>query len=279
MIALVDVNFELNIDTLFGSNRVVEGRLQEIEAYLLKIDNKINTIIQTNKLILEKLDRLPGLVYEITITNTLSEHYSRIDSLYLLFRQGHNLTETDIHNASISYNYILEYEFRFSHLLEFIRISEFLIAIDTSLLEILVIKLNEAKVKFTQKEVELEEEVTRKINNFKILLESQFVLTHNFTEPLDYLNLHWEIQPNRTKMIRQWVGRHCHGHGEFQTCIEEFIDTTVDDTEWNEACRNHNLRLIEKYEDLKAFIQLYLFFKAINTIIFRRYLGQVLTNE
>ena len=122
----------------FHANRQIREDLQKIKRYLVDINKKIDNLIAQNRAILDRLDELPGHIYEIVeeLQNValLRERYSVIVDIrdnYLVLRGGrvYQLDAPDWIRYREAMTYLFQWEYRPSRTFQLIEVAEIALVI------------------------------------------------------------------------------------------------------------------------------------------------------
>lgn len=208
-----------SLDTADYRSRVL-SEFSELRNYLYSINLKIDTLLEQNRRLMERLDKLPEQIYQITDevvgAHLLTERYVNMRASYTLFTAPNDLNEWERHydgwesfNKDLHYLFLQEY--RLSYLPKLIPISELAISMYGAFAEpVIAILVKEKLEKLNTLKNTMNNKIVGKLNGLLTLLDNEsFVAGHNLSHQLSaFEDLEYNLKGHQTR-VESYTERVC----------------------------------------------------------------------
>lgn len=271
-----------DMDTSDYRSRVLSD-LNEIKNHLNIIESKIDILVESNRVILERLNILPTKIYQLTneivANHLLTERYVNIKAQQTLFNAINNHEEWELSKEGwLDFNKDLHYIFlkenRISHLLNLIPISELTIGIYGKLGEdIIKILLQEKLDRLNTLVDRLEDIIIENLDKLKSLLDNKkYISNHNMDSNLESIaNLSYETigHKKKTQYYTELVcpvsaSECCRWRSR---CYNRQRSRTVPDNAYNESHDLHISKINKQIEFLNPVLINFSDLKQVKTVI------------
>jgi len=276
------LNIVSSLDTADYRSRVL-SEFSELRQYLNEISRKIDTLLDQNRLMLERLDMLPEQIFQITDevvgAHLLTERYVAIRARYTLYVALTNEDDWErSHAGFLDYNEDLHYiflkEYRLSHMLRLIPASELAIAVYGSFaLPVIRLLVDEKLFRLIELNNAMEDGLVERLEKLLTLLNNKrFVANHNLSRDLsDFDSLSYSMHGHRNK-TESYVERVCEDRDV--TCCRSRVvcrnvtrHRTVLDTSFNNQLDEHRGRVERLVAGIRAELPVFSDLKQVITIV------------